>query len=152
MPLTAELESHGSGFQNDIQHRIAELLPAGGAPIAQLICHPVLVAVLRQYLGDKFRCATFSSNTLLPQGALCCTCLHAAHIASMLKYGDKMHCNVLKLKQMCLLQSASCKIRLPSHYSQRPCIGVYKAGLSVSGTTIRFGCRWQLRDRTWMAP
>ena len=56
--------------QNDIQHRIAELIPKGGAAIAQLVCHPDLMALLSQYLGHSFRCATFSSNTLLPQGIL----------------------------------------------------------------------------------
>lgn len=84
--VPADLETHGTRSQNDIQHRIAELLPAGGAPIAQLVCHPVLVAVLRQYLGNRFRCATFSSNTLLPQGPRCCASMHVANIVSMLQH------------------------------------------------------------------
>lgn len=51
-----------------LQHRIAELIPKGGAALAQLVCHPDLMALLSQYLGHNFRCATFSSNTLLSQG------------------------------------------------------------------------------------
>ena len=37
--------------------------------MAQLVCHPLLLEVLHGYLGPRCRCATFSSNTLLPQGA-----------------------------------------------------------------------------------
>ncbi|KAL3161822.1 hypothetical protein ABBQ38_008912 [Trebouxia sp. C0009 RCD-2024] len=66
--LVRGLELCGCGTRTSIQHRIAELIPTGGAAIAQLVCHPDLLALLSQYLGDNFRCATFSSNTLLPQG------------------------------------------------------------------------------------
>ena len=66
----ADLEGAGVGSRNNIQHRIAELIPAGGQLMAQLVCHPVLLEVLHRYLGSKCRLATFSSNTLLPQGLL----------------------------------------------------------------------------------
>ncbi|KAL0021469.1 hypothetical protein WJX79_006443 [Trebouxia sp. C0005] len=61
------LEEAGVGSRNNIQHRIAELIPAGGQLMAQLVCQPVLLQVLHRYLGSKCRLATFSSNTLLPQ-------------------------------------------------------------------------------------
>ncbi|DBA79812.1 TPA: hypothetical protein ACH3X1_008473 [Trebouxia sp. C0004] len=61
------LERAGVGSRNNIQHRIAELIPAGGQLMAQLVCHPSLLQVLHRYLGSKYRLATFSSNTLLPQ-------------------------------------------------------------------------------------
>ncbi|KAL3161422.1 hypothetical protein ABBQ32_010312 [Trebouxia sp. C0010 RCD-2024] len=65
--LVRGLELCGCGSRTSIQHRIAELIPTGGAAVAKLVCHPDLLALLSQYLGDNFRCATFSSNTLLPQ-------------------------------------------------------------------------------------
>ncbi|KAL0050790.1 hypothetical protein WJX82_007295 [Trebouxia sp. C0006] len=62
-----DLEGAGVGSRNNIQHRVAELIPAGGQLMAQLVCHPILLQVLHRYLGSKCRLATFSSNTLLPQ-------------------------------------------------------------------------------------
>lgn len=71
-----------TGSQSKIQHRIAELIPKGGAAFAQLVCHPDLMALLSQYLGHNFRCATFSSNTLLPQGNLRSDLMHGHSQAS----------------------------------------------------------------------
>lgn len=64
-----DLEDRKIGKSNEVQHRIAELLTADNSSplIAQLICHPAVLEVVKGFLGAKCRCATFSSNTLLPQ-------------------------------------------------------------------------------------
>lgn len=68
----ADLESQRSIDQHEetVQLRISELIPAGSPFnfMAKLVCHPAVLEILHHYLGHKCRCATFSSNTLLPQG------------------------------------------------------------------------------------
>lgn len=92
--LRVDLEDNGFGFASDVQHRIAELIPAGGSLIADVACHPKLMQLLHGYLGPHCRCATFSSNTLLPQGetysvicgsSSCCMMLYELQTASKIQ-------------------------------------------------------------------
>jgi len=62
----AKFEASGQGMSTDVQHRIADLINLHPT-FAYLTAHPLIVGLLRQFLGTTMRCATFSSNTLLPQ-------------------------------------------------------------------------------------
>lgn len=59
-PLAAEIES-----TTETQVRIGDLVTRDAA-YAHVVTHPVLLGIIRRELGTTIRCASFSSNTLLP--------------------------------------------------------------------------------------
>mmetsp|Transcript_23718 Transcript_23718/g.39016 ORF Transcript_23718/g.39016 Transcript_23718/m.39016 type:complete len:388 (+) Transcript_23718:113-1276(+) len=62
------LEQGGEGSRSSVQHRIPDIVYRKEI-FARLLTHPVVVAIMRGYLGDNMRCAAYGSNTLLPQEA-----------------------------------------------------------------------------------
>lgn len=66
----AALKALVTSFEGDgdVQARVSHLVRRDSAFLTVAL-HPVLLAILRRYIAAPVRCATFSSNTMLPEGA-----------------------------------------------------------------------------------
>lgn len=64
--LVAELEGEESTWPDPMQKRIVSVATKHPA-LLQAATHPLLVGILSKFLGEHFRCATFSSNSLRQQ-------------------------------------------------------------------------------------